>query len=95
MLDKKDIKAIQGIVGNSLTDFFERMTLPYLEENEKAHKDLIKRHDKHDEDFDKVFRKLERNDDQHDEILQDLNKMEKTFDNHERRIKRVETITAA
>lgn len=93
MLNKKDLKEIESVIQNSLHEFFEKLLLPYFEHNEKVHDDLAKRHDKHDEDFDKVFRKLERNEDQHDEIFQDLDKIDKRLDKHDRRIEKLEAIT--
>lgn len=74
MLDKKDLKAIAEIVEKnitkSLTEFYQDIIGPYFEQ-------LTKRHDKHDNDFDTVFRKFDEIDDH--------------LINHEKRIKKLET----
>lgn len=85
MLDKKDLKRVEDIVANVLSEFFHKVLAPYLDEKFKEN----------DDDHERIFRKLDRNEDQHDEILQDQDKIEKVIKDHERRIKRVETITAA
>lgn len=99
MLTKQDIKTVQNLIAESLADFFHGTLAPYLEEkfkqNDDEHKKIFKMLDKNDKDHDRIFRKLEQNQDGHDEMFQRLDRIEGHVKNHEKRIKRLETVTAS
>lgn len=95
MLDKKDFKTIETLMQKALTEFFDTLVLPYFEHNEQDHKEIKETLADYDREMDLMQRKLDRNQDEHDEIFVKLDSIEKHVINHERRIKRVETITAS
>lgn len=41
MLTKNDLKQIEGIIKTAFTDFYDGIFEPYVERNEKEHKEII------------------------------------------------------
>lgn len=106
MLNKSDLLSIEELirknVKNTLQEFFETLILPYFEHNEEDHKEMKKILKKHDErfdsqdrDLDSIQRKLEKNEDDHEETFQRLDRIEVHVTNHEKRIRRVETVMSS
>lgn len=77
MLTKKDLKQIGELINLKLADFFEQVIAPYLD------KHVEKKFDEMDERFDQVDRKL-------DKMTGRLDRHDSTFNNHKKRIFRLE-----
>lgn len=100
MLTKKDIKAIQSIVTNSLSELYETLLLPYLEDNEQDHKEIKEHLQKHDrditivqEELDSIHKKLGKNQTQHSEMLDKLDALKQHATKQDRRIEKLEAVT--
>ena len=106
MLTKDDIKQIEEMIAKTISETFNGMLFPYLEEKfqaiDKRFDDHDKRFDAHDKRFDdndkehdRIFRALEINRDEHDQMFQKLDEIESHVKDHGKRIKRLESITAS
>lgn len=99
MLTKDDLRAIERIIDtklkSALQDFFETLILPYFEHNESDHKEMMRRFDENDKEHDRIFRMLEKNQDEHDEMFQRFDRIESHVKNNEKRVKRLEAVTAS
>lgn len=90
MLDKRELKQVQEVVATTISEVFKKDLFPFLEEKFDA---IDKRFDENSEDHAKIFRKLDRNTIEHDKMFERLDISQQKIDNHEKRIKKLETIT--
>lgn len=84
--EERLIKAIK----EAFSQFYDSIFLPFAEQNEKDHAEMLGRLDENDKDHDRIFRLLERNREEHDEMFVKLDSIEKKLGNHEKRIKKIE-----
>lgn len=95
MLDKNDLKEIENLIQKNVTnvlgEFFEQILSPYLDHE---HEEVMKKFKENDEDHEQTFRKLDRNLEEHDEILEQLDSIEGKLKSQEKKIKKLEVLTA-
>lgn len=80
----KDENKIEEKVAKVLSNFFHETLMPYLEGKFKEN----------DEDHEQIFRKLDRNQEEHDRIFEKLDGIEEKLVGHEKRIKKLEVVSA-
>lgn len=88
MLDKQDKREIKEIIGDAFSEFWDKVLAPYLD---NEHKEMVKRFDENDKEHEKFAKVLRQNQEEHDEMFVRLDRIEKKFDGHEKRLTHVET----